>query len=216
MSASSARSDNALPRQTQTERRALSERKLFDALASVVLEKGISAATCEAIAKKAGYSRGLTTTRLGKRSEMFGKLVERCVEAQKSRLAACVDDDTPGLEALRLYVDLHFDDLANDSGYNAYFVLVAGSLSEAPLLKASVATAIAFAHGTLAGFVRRGQDQGSISMSVDPDELAFTIGRYLLGSAIAHRLSPERDLNPARTGAYGLLPEHESLKEERS
>jgi len=190
----------------QVERREESERKLFDALISIIIEEGIAAATCENIATQAGYSRGLTTTRLGRRDEMFAKLIQRLKDAQLDKLKRAINDEMSREQALRTYVDVHFDDLQNDPGYNAYFVLVAGSLTDTPLLRDSVIEAHEFVRDIIAQFIQEGIDSGEFSPEIEPIPAAIMIGSYLLGAAVQHRLHQTIPISSLKSGAYQLLP----------
>lgn len=98
-------------KKTQAERREESERKLLDALVTIINEDGIQLATCESIGLKAGYSRGLTIQRLGKKDEMFIKLIDRMMMESKLHLAKEIPQSTEGRVALRRYINIHFDDL---------------------------------------------------------------------------------------------------------
>ena len=193
-------------RQTQSERRETSERRLFDALIDIIICDGIQAATCERIAEQAGYSRGMVIQRLGKRDEMFARLVDRLTAAQRSTLARLGVDDMPAVQAMHTYIDVHFDDLENDIGYNAYFVLVAGSMTVEPSLKPSVDGANRMVRDILVAFIERGQRDGSLPGDLDAVDHAIRIGCQLLGAAIQHRLVPDMSLAGARAAAKALVP----------
>lgn len=193
-------------RRTQEERREESERKLFDALIQIIINEGIGAATCENIGTLAGYSRGLTTQRLGRRDVMFSKLIQRLKDEQLRKFQESVDEDMTRTEALMAYIDVHFEDLMNDPGYNAYFVLVAGSITDTPLLKDAIIEAHVFVRDILANLIREGIQTGEFDADLDPVLQAMTIGSYLLGVALQHRIHSGINIESLKPGAHALLP----------
>jgi AcrR family transcriptional regulator len=66
-------------RRTQAERREDSERGLVKAAIAVTAERGVSAATFEAIGQKGGYSRSLVTRRFGSKQGLIDAVVSGCV-----------------------------------------------------------------------------------------------------------------------------------------
>ena len=62
-------------RMTQAERRERSEQELLEATMRVVSEKGVAAATFDAIGREAGYSRGLVTQRFGSKDGLIRSLI---------------------------------------------------------------------------------------------------------------------------------------------
>ena len=61
-------------RRTQAQRRDESEQKLLRAAGDVIAERGVTAATFEAIGAQAGYSRGLATQKFGSKQGMIEAL----------------------------------------------------------------------------------------------------------------------------------------------
>lgn len=193
-------------RQSQAERRETSERKLFDALITIINRDGIQAATCERIADEAGYSPGMVIQRLGRRDQMFARLVDRLTAAQRATLARLGVDHMPAADAMRTYIDVHFDDLERDAGYNAYFVLVAGTLTVEPSLKPSVDGANRMVRDIMTGFIQRGQREGDFPAELDAVDHAIRIGCLMMGAAIQHRLLPDMSLDGTRDAAKKLIP----------
>lgn len=192
-------------RKSHQQRKEESEKKLFNALIHIINTDGINAATCERIGLEAGVSRGLANQRLGKRDEMFARLVDRLKAAQFEKLMSQNIDGLSGGDALRKYIDVHFEDVLNDPGYQAYFVLVAGAISVSPLLKECVEEANVFVRDILAQFIQKGIEKGEFVDSIDPETQAAAIGSYLLGVAILSKLRGTDDIEPLRAGAYALV-----------
>ena len=190
---------------TQAERRNESEQNLLDALVDIILDEGIRAATCEAIGKRAGYSRGLAIARLGKRDEMFTKLVDWLVSDQLAQYRRRLHDEMSARDKLNTYIDVHFDNLENNRRYQAYFVLVAGSLTDRELLSDAVIEATDIVRDLLTGIVEDGIKTGEFSKTIDAEAQVMTLGSNLLGAAIS--LSLPRDIPTAdlRFGAHALV-----------
>ena len=190
---------------TQAERRNDSEQSLLDALVDIVLEDGIRAATCEAIGKRAGYSRGLAIARLGKREEMFAKLVDWLVSDQLAQYRHRLEDGMSARDKLNTYIDVHFDNLEHNRRYRAYFVLVAGSLTDRELLSDVVTRAANVIRDLLISTIEAGIETGEFSNAIDADAQAVSIGSNLLGAGITLNLLGDVSMSELRTGAHALV-----------
>ena len=193
------------PPKTQSDRRNESERKLLDALVDIVLEDGVRAATSEAIGKRAGYSRGLAIARLGKREQMFATLIDRLVDDQMTQFQDLLTVDMSARDKLRTYVDVHFDNLKHSRGYRAYFVLVAGSLSDRELLRDAVIGATETVRRLLTQIIESGVQAGEFSDSINADAQVSIIGANIAGAGIAVNLLDDVPLDDLKTGAYAIV-----------
>jgi len=70
-----ARARPRVSRRTQAERTALSDARMFDAAMQLIVEQGTHATTLKAVGERAGYSRGLASSRFGSKDALFGQLV---------------------------------------------------------------------------------------------------------------------------------------------
>lgn len=87
-------------RMTQAERTALSDSRMLDAAIRLVDERGTHDTTLKDVGERAGYSRGLASSRFGSKEAMFFELVNRFNQRWKEAGKVAVGDHT-GLEALR-------------------------------------------------------------------------------------------------------------------
>ncbi len=193
-------------RKTQAERREESERKLFDALISIINEDGIQVATCESIGQKAGYSRGLTIQRLGRKDEMFVKLIDRVVAQTEENIKQQIPLEINARAALRRYIDIHFEDLQNNPAYQAHFALMAGSVTDHALLGGAVKGAHDFVKRFLVSQLERGKAEGEFAADLDSGIQAVSIGSYLIGVALQKKLHPSLDISLLKPAAYSLIP----------
>ncbi|NIB41064.1 TetR/AcrR family transcriptional regulator [Pseudomaricurvus alkylphenolicus] len=65
-------------RRTHLERTELSDRRMFEATESLILEVGTQKTTLKEVGERAGYSRGLANARFGNKETLFLKLADRC------------------------------------------------------------------------------------------------------------------------------------------
>ena len=136
-------------RRTQAQRRDESEQKLLRAAGDVIAERGVTAATFEAIGAQAGYSRGLATQKFGSKQGMIEALITHLHARQDAVLGELGIDVMPGLEAVLTYVDLYLRDLSLKGEGRAYFMLLASAIADLSALRA------AFAVSTIARLMRR-------------------------------------------------------------
>lgn len=196
---------NHRPRRTQASRREESERRLLEALTQIIAEQGVSAATFESVAARAGFSRGLASQKFGSKDGMTRALIARLDAWRRATLAEHHTDTLTGREAIETYVQLNFDELVDMPEFRAYFSLAGGAAAEGGDLRAAFAEAHGNARDLLAGFIRRGQEDGSINKSVSVEPTALILGSLLLGAAIHSLLDPDADLAAMKAAAIDLI-----------
>lgn len=193
------------PRRTQTDRRQQSEAELLRAAAELIAEQGVAAATFENIGARAGYSRGLATQRFGSKQGLIEALILRL----QARLEAQMDDrrldQMNGLEAVLGFVDAFLLTLSQDKELRAYFVMMAGAVSDMSDLRAPFAAAHKAAEQRLETMVLRGQAEGVIRPDLDADAAALMAGSLLLGVSTQLLIDPGMDLEPIRRTSLGVL-----------
>lgn len=192
-------------RRTQAERRDESERRLLDATARVVAERGVSSATFEAIGRSAGYSRGLATQKFGSKDGLIEALIADLHEQQNALLEAHQVGDLGGLLALLAYVDLYLRHLGDSEATRAYFMLLADAVADASSLRAAFAHSHARVKARLAALVERGQAEGDIRPEVDPQAAALMVGSLLLGLSVQWLVDPKTELDAIRTTSLETL-----------
>ncbi|MDP1631041.1 MAG: TetR/AcrR family transcriptional regulator [Caulobacter sp.] len=192
-------------RQTQAERRDQSERGLLSAATQVIAERGVTAATLDAIGAKAGYSRGLATQKFGSKQGLIEALIAHLHARQDEALDACGVDGMPGLEAVLTYVDLYLRNLALKGEGRAYFMLLAGAVADLSVLRTAFAASHERIERRLEAMVERGQAEGAIRREMDADAAALMVGSLLLGLSIQCLIDPDMDLEPIRTTSLATL-----------
>lgn len=192
-------------RRTQAQRRDESEQKLLRAAGDVIAERGVTAATFEAIGAQAGYSRGLATQKFGSKQGMIEALITHLHARQDAVLGELGIDVMPGLEAVLTYVDLYLRDLSLRGEGRAYFMLLASAIADLSALRAAFAVSHERVERRLEAMVLRGQSEGAIRRDLDADAAALMVGSLLLGLSIQCLIDPEMDLDPIRTTSLATL-----------
>lgn len=189
----------SVPRRTQAERREESGRRLITAAIELIAEQGVSAATFEAIGRRAGYSRGLATQKFGSKQG----LIDAVVDHLHARHDATVRNegllDMPGLDGLLAYVSLHFRDAEKDPENFAYYALMASTISEMSDMRRSFAASHHRIEQLLESFVRKGQAEGTIAKHLNAEDAALTIGSQLLGISVQRMVDPTLMVEPLKS-----------------
>jgi AcrR family transcriptional regulator len=197
--------ETARPRRSQAARRDESERRLLSAAAEVVVERGMGAATFENIGARAGYSRGLVGQRFGSKQGMVEALIAQLQERLGALMDARQADDTSGLEAILIYVDVFLSALERDRELRAYFVLLAASVADVSELRAPFAAAHKEVEQRLEALFLRGKVEGSVRAGLDADAAALMTGALLFGLSMQLLLDPNMALGPLRETSLATL-----------
>jgi AcrR family transcriptional regulator len=192
-------------RRTQAERRDLSERLLVEATLAVVVERGVSGVTFEAIGQAAGVSRGLATQRFGSKQGLIDAVIDYLHQQRDAVLIADHVADMTPLDAILYYVDSHLKSLDANVGGRAYFMLLAGAVADASAMRAAFAASHERVRQWLAEGVDRGQADGSIRAELDANGVALMVGSLLLGVSIQWLVDPAMAIAPIRRASRDTL-----------
>ena len=193
------------PHRTQAERRDQSQRRLLEAAAALIQERGMAAATFENIGARAGYSRGLASRHFGSKQGLIEALIARI---QERRDDALDDDDRAGpegLEGVLRFVDTYLDQVGSDGELRAYFITLAAAVAEISELRGLFAEAHKGVEQRLEALILAGKAHGSVRSDVDADAAALMIGSLLFGLSMQLLLDPEMDLQPIRQVSLATL-----------
>ena len=169
-------------RRTQAERTALSDARMFDAAMQLIIEQGTHATTLKAVGERAGYSRGLASSRFGSKDALFGQLVLHFNTSWTQELANKVG--TRGgaqacLAALRAVEGF----LASHSGYmQAMYILWFESISSHNDVRDHLAAYHEIYRRDVAHWVEEGIASGEIDASVDAECYAFGFCSFIFGT----------------------------------
>lgn len=101
------------PRRSQSERVALSDHRITRATIRLLADKGVEAATIQAIAARAGYNHALLVHRYGSKMGLLTRVMD-AVSVDWQTLIAKHVGDRQGLEALCAFLEAHIDFIENE------------------------------------------------------------------------------------------------------
>ena len=192
-------------RRTQAERRDESERSLMAATLSVIAERGVNAATFEAIGQAAGYSRGLATQRFGSKQGLIDAVIANAHQQRDTMLELDHVTEMSGLEAILHYVESHLTNLRGPPDGRAYFMLMAGAVADAAPAREAFAHSHERVRLWLEDKVRQGQAVGEIRPEMDPTAGAIMVGSLLIGVSMQWLVDPETNLDLIRQTSLQAL-----------
>lgn len=200
-------------KRTQADRRDESERRLLEAMVEIVAEEGVGATTFENIARRAGYSRGLAFLKFGSKEGLIRALIRRLQQSRIEALSALDIGHMTGLDALKTYIRLHFDELSAAHDTRAYFTLAAGAVADLSTVRNAFSESHEQSRIFLEHLIQRGQMEGCIRVDVDPTGAALAIGSLLLGASMQHITDSSTNLEQLKTSALALAKSGLAIKE---
>jgi len=192
-------------RRTQAERREDSGRGLVEAAIAVTAERGVSAATFEAIGERGGYSRSLVTRRFGSKRGLIDAVIDYLHEHRKVLAAEHGIDRMPGLDALLADTDLYLRSLSGKGELKAYFMLLSAAVADVSALRTAFAEAHEQVRTRFRGFVQKGQAEGHIRSDLDADAAALMVGSLQLGLSMQLLVDPTMNIDPIRKTILATL-----------
>jgi AcrR family transcriptional regulator len=192
-------------RRTQAERREDSERGLVKAAISVTAERGVSAATFEAVGERGGYSRSLVTRRFGSKQGLIDAVISYLHDRRAALAAELGIDQMPGLDALLADTDLYLRSLSEKGELKAYFMWLSAAVADVSSLRKAFAAEHERVRMRLRGYVQKGQADGCIRSDLDADAAALMVGSLQLGLSMQLLVDPTMNLDPIRKTSLATL-----------
>ena len=192
-------------RRSQADRRESSERVLIEALLAIVAEEGVSAATFEAIGKRAGCSRGLVSQRFGSKEGLTRAAIDYVHTVRDEELERIDVERQSGYNGLLTYVETHFDTYANADEGRAYFTLLAHAVADLREIRSLFAKSHDKAERHIARYIKKGQQDGSVRSDIDPKSGALMVGSLLMGASIQAIIDQKIDLPKVRDATLKTL-----------
>ena len=176
-----AKGTTAPARRSQAERRSASERKLLDATAQVVAERGSAGATFAAVAEVAGGSRSHPHYLFGSKGAMLEALVAEFSELYTEQVVGRIGDAT-GLDAILAVVKMFIRSLADPlTMTKAFYVLLGESLSTVPELRPGLNAYHEWLQDLVRSWIDQGVAAGDLSAEVDAQAAAVMIVAMVRG-----------------------------------
>src|SRR6202790_4521907 len=192
-------------RRTQAERREGSQRGLARGAIAVTAERGISAATFEAIGQQGGYSRSLVTRRFGSKQGLIDAVINYLHDRRAELAAEHGFDQMSGLDALLADTDLYLRSLSEKGELKAYFMMVSFAVADGSSWRTAFAAAHEQVRARLRDYVQRGQAEGCVRSDLDADAAALMVGSLQLGLSMQLLVDPTMNLDPIRKTSLATL-----------
>lgn len=182
-------------RQTQLERRELSEKKILDAALKLLAAEGYEGFTLAQLAKNAGVSRGLPAHYFSSKENLMRIVAERIIQQGRVRFDA-IDSKNGGLETYISFVLTYFSELdQRKTNIKALFAIFAASF-----YRPEVATVVAQSHRDIVSSgvenLQQGVELGHVGKHVDLAKESADILIFRRGLMMLKLADPDFDVMP--------------------
>ncbi|SBS72131.1 Regulatory protein TetR [uncultured Mycobacterium sp.] len=165
---------------TQPERVETSRRRLMEAAAELIVEKGWEATTAAEIGRRAGYSRTMVHARFGGKEAILEDFLHEYV----SRLSPAVHAHATGMDQVLAHIDRIRDLYAHDPDVlRAMFVSTFESIKTTSPLRERVNDQLTGGIANVADGLRKGQRDKSVRRGIDLDRAVSDITAVFFGIA---------------------------------
>jgi AcrR family transcriptional regulator len=187
-------------RRTQAERREATREQVLAAAARVFARNGFHAASLEAVAEEAGFSRGAVYYNFADKEELFLELLDRrCAErAQDLREVFAGGDD--GVEATSRQAQLAarhaLDAMTGDAEWRALYMEFLAHAARDPAFRRRFARRADEMRGALEEVVVERAEPFTDALAMSPQQLAAVIDALSVGLWAHHMLHGARAVPP--------------------
>ncbi len=186
-----------------------SSKAMLDAATELVLEGGFAAATFVQIGKRAGFSRGLVTTRFGSKAGLLEALIDHIVIGWLDRTLKPMQLKDNGLAgALVLLEGIWRQVERDDRQLRALYIMMFDSITAEAAMQERMAELHGFLRTSIAESLRRGVEDGSVKPDVDVYMEAAVLLSTLRGVTFQWMIDPEHfDPVPALKHVHHITAE---------
>jgi AcrR family transcriptional regulator len=188
-------SPNPLPtlraRRRQEDRTALSDERMTRAAIDLLVEKGVAGTTLAAIGAGAGYSRGLVSHRFGSKAGLLAHVVKYVNAEWRERLNTAVAGRRGLTAILRAIKALEVFVAEEPRGLRVLYMLGFQSIDPGAEYRTNVAAVHEAQRRDLEKWVRQGQQDGAIRLSVDPALAAAMLAASIAGLVFHWLVTPD-------------------------
>jgi AcrR family transcriptional regulator len=168
-------------RLTQTQRVEISNRRLIEAAAALIAEKGWEATTAAEIGRRAGYSRAMVHARYGSKDAILDAFF---LDDQIKRLSPDADPTSVGLEEAMGHFGRVTELYVQDHDFlRALFVATFEAVKTTSPLRGRVRALLDRGIGKVDAGLRRGVDDGSVRRDIDITRATNDISAAIFGCA---------------------------------
>lgn len=176
---------------TQAERRATSERRLLDAAAKVIAQRGTTSVSFADIAKEAGCSHGLPGYLFGSKTDLLLALVEDVLREFRVVLVNPAIGKSKGLTALLGMLRVFLESLQRPYPYTrAVYVMIGEAAGAPPELQAALNRHQDAARALIVEALEEAVEMGEVRPEVDPEAQAVVLFGLLRGIGLQSLMDP--------------------------
>jgi AcrR family transcriptional regulator len=174
---------------TQPERVEISGRRLVEAAAELIVEKGWEATTAAEIGRRAGYSRAMVHARYGSKDAILDAFF---LHDYVKQLSPEPDPDATGLQEAIGHFDRVRRLFSEDQDFlRAMFVATFEGVKTTSPLRPRVQRWLQRGVDKVEAGLRRGLDDGSVRVNVDIDRATSDLSAAIFGAAYLWTVLPE-------------------------
>ncbi|MGM7678622.1 TetR/AcrR family transcriptional regulator [Microbacterium sp. A94] len=184
--------ENKRPRMTQQKRSSISTRKLLQATADLIAERGYEGTTLIEIGKRAGYSHGLVTRRFGTKANLVQSLIATLSKRFGHVEMAQTVDNAVGVDAIdAILLSIRANAEDSPQSLRGFYALMFESLKPAVGLQEYVSGIHQDFLDDVEKVVAQGAETNRLAAGADPRELAELMMNLLRGLAFRWLLDAE-------------------------
>ena len=178
---------------TRAERQAQTRARLLDAAAALFVDRGLQGTSVEAIAERAGFTRGAFYSNFASKEELFTELLQQRVYAAYRHMVEHQLRDPAPVPSARESAELLAAVQANPDGawlFRLWFELLAQADRDEALRE----LAAGFWRGNralTAQVVQRAADERGEPLPLTPEQMATALTALDIGLAIQHHVDPD-------------------------
>ena len=197
-------------RMTQAERREETREEIFAAAARVFATKGFHAASLDAIAEEAGFSRGALYYNFADKEELFLELLDRRCAERAQDLREVFSGDADDIEATtrqaQLAADHALDAMTGDAEWRALYLEFLAHAARDAAFRKRFSKRSAEMRGALEEVVVERTRPVAGALGMEPEQLAVVIDALGTGLWAHHMLHGPKAVPPDLfSNAIGLL-----------
>jgi AcrR family transcriptional regulator len=175
----------------QRERSELSTRRMLEATAELLSERGLEGTTLAEIGKRSGYSHGLVTRRFGNKSNLLIALIERMTEQfGPGRLGATIGSRTGASAVNHILGRIAEEAETGPAQLRGFYALGFEAVKPLPEVQEHLREMNRTFQGQLAALIEAGQREGTVRSDADPLVVSRMIAYSLRGAAYFWMLDP--------------------------
>jgi len=179
------------PVNKQTERSALSDKRMLEAAVALVNERGTAKTTLKDIGELAGYSRGLASYRFGSKDGLWMELFARFDELWKSHLRKYLEGKS-GLEAIRCAIHAQRDFFQSEPKYlRAMYILWYESLGKESDIRAKLAGHHRIYRRDVRRWMETAKELKEVSPEIDAEQFASGYCAFMFGTIYQWVVAPD-------------------------